>query len=123
MKVNELLVEVGKAVGYPVEQDIYEGAGKNITFTYEDERETLFADNEGQEETAWLMVSMNTPRDYDYFRDKEKLKRELQKRGFNVESVQSWLESTLTGTQRTRRTVFSVNITKPVEDKEDSYNG
>lgn len=119
MKVNELLVEAGKAVGYPVAQDIYEGAGKNITFTYEDEREMLYADNEGQEETAWLMVSMNTPRDYDYFRDKEKFKRELQKRGFNVESVQSWLESTMTGTQRTRRTVFSVNITRTIEKQEE----
>lgn len=123
MRVNELLVDAGKAVGYPVAQDIYEGAGKNITFTYEDERETLYADNEGQEETAWLMVSMNTPRNYDYFRDKEKLKRELKKRGFNVESVESWLESTLTGTQRTRRTVFFVNITKTVEKQEDICNG
>lgn len=123
MRINELLVEAGAAVGYPTAQDIYEGAGKNITFTYEDERDILFADNEGQEETAWLMVSMNTPQRYDYFRDKEKLKKELRKRGFNVESVESWLENTMNGTQRTRRTVFSVNITKPVEDKEDSYNG
>lgn len=64
------------------------------------------------------MVSMNTPQDYDYFRDKEKFKRELRKRGFNVESVESWLENAINGIQRTRRTVFSVNITKPVEEEE-----
>lgn len=116
MRVNELLTEAGKAIGYPVQQDIYEGSsGRNITFTYEDERDTLVADNEGKEETAYLMVSMNTPQDYDYFSDKEKLKRELKKRGFNIEHIQSWVENAKIGTKRTRRTIFTVNITMTVE--------
>lgn len=116
MRVNEFLTAAGKAIGYPVAQDIYEGSSdRNITFTYEDERDTLVADNEGKEETAYLMVSMNTPQDYDYFRDKANLKKELKKRGFNVEHIQSWLENTKIGTKRTRRTIFTVNITMSVE--------
>lgn len=116
MNVNKLLIEAGKAIGYPVAQDIYEGSSdKSITFTYEDERDTLVADNEGQEEAAYLMVSMNTPQNYNYFKDKEDLKKELKKRGFNVEHIQSWLEDAKIGTQRTRRTIFEVNITKTVK--------
>ncbi|MCM1192899.1 MAG: hypothetical protein NC123_15675 [Butyrivibrio sp.] len=116
MKVNELLIEAGRAIGYPVAQDIYEGSSaKSITFTYEDEQDTLVADNEGKEETAYLMVSMNTPQDYDYFGDKAALKKELQKRGFNVEHIQSWLETAKIGTKRIRRTIFTVNITMTIE--------
>ncbi|MCM1057893.1 MAG: hypothetical protein NC517_09835 [Firmicutes bacterium] len=116
MRVNELLAEAGKAIGYPVAQDVYEGGlDRNITFTYEDERDALVADNEGKEETAYLMVSMNTPQDYDYFRDKDALKKELKIRGFNVEHIQSWLENAKVGTKRTRRTIFTVNITMSVE--------
>lgn len=117
MNVNRLLEDAGKAIGYPVAQDIYEGESeKSITFTYEDERDALAADNEGQMETAWIMVSMNTPQDYYYFPDKKKLKRELKERGFNVESIESWLEDVKKGTKRMRRTVFSVNITMAAEN-------
>lgn len=117
MNVNGLLMEAGKVIGYPVAQDIYEGKeSRNIVFTYEDERDILAADNEGQEETAYLMVSMNTPQNYDYFQDKKKLKNELKKKGFNVEHIQSWLEDAKEGTRRTRRTVFTVNITGTVEE-------
>nr|DAH32514.1 MAG TPA: hypothetical protein [Caudoviricetes sp.] len=116
MNVNELIVDAGTAIGYPVEQDIYEGTSeKSITFTYEDERDSLVGDDEDMYETAYLMISMNTPKDYDYFKDKEKLKKELQKRDFNVENIQSWLEEPLKGVKKTRRTIFTVNITKKVE--------
>lgn len=117
MNVNKLLIEAGNAIGYPVAQDVYEGeSDKSITFTYEDERDVLVADNEGQEETVYLMVSMNTPQNYNYFKDKKFLKRELKAMGFNVESIQSWLEDVKTGTQKTRRTIFTVNITQTVEE-------
>lgn len=117
MNVNKLLIEAGEAIGYPVAQDIYEEeSDRYIVFTYEDERDVLAADNEGQEETAWLMVSMNTPKDYDYFQDKKNLKKELKARGFNVENVQSWLEGDKAGTKKVRRTIFTVNITSTVEE-------
>lgn len=117
MNINELLCEAGRAIGYPAAQDIYEAdSDRSITFTYEDERTILFADNEEREVTIFLMVSMNTPQDYNYLEDKKRLKRELKARGFRVESVQTWLENTTKGVKRTRRTVFTVNITGAVEE-------
>lgn len=47
MNVNELIVAAGTAIGYPVEQDIYEGTSeKSITFIYEEERDSLVGDDE-----------------------------------------------------------------------------
>lgn len=110
MNVNQLIIEAGSAIGYPVAQDIYTGSKeKYITFTYEDERAALYADDEEQIETAYLMVSMVTPTDYNYFSDSAKLKKKLKKSGFNVPSIQSWIENE--GTKKIRRTIFTVNIT------------
>lgn len=110
MNVNKLIIDAGSAIGYPVEQDIYTGSEeKYITFTYEDERAALHADDEEQAETAYLMISMVTPKDYNYFSDRADLKKTLKKSGFNISSIQSWLDNE--GTKKTRRTIFTVNIT------------
>lgn len=117
MNVNEKLMELEKLTGYPVRPDIYMGtADKNITFTYEDERGALFADNDEAATTAYLQVSLNTPENYNYMNDKHRLKKKLKELGFNVESIQSWLEDAKKGAERIRRTIFSVNITESVEE-------
>lgn len=118
MNVNGLIKKIGESMGYEVAQDLYHGTSpKNITFTYEDEVPGAFADNAAQTETAYIMVSMNTPERYAYMKDKESLKRALQKSDFNVTSIRSWLEGEQKGIERTRRTVFSVNITQPVQEE------
>lgn len=55
------------------------------------------------------------PENFNYFDDKSKIKKKLKEVGFNVESIQSWLEDTLDGTKKTRHTVFIVNITEAEE--------
>ena len=117
MNVNEKLMKLQEVTGYPVRPDIYTGpADKNITFTYEDERGALYADDDETATTAYLQVSLNTPENYNHMRDKHLIKKELKKLGFNVESIQSWLEDAKKGTERVRRTIFSVNITEAEEE-------
>lgn len=113
MNVNSKLKTLEKITGFPVEQDEYEGSSdKYIVFTYEDERASLRADNEEQAETAYLMVSLFVPKDYDYFEDKKNIKAELVQQGFTVESIQAWLEDARIETKKIRRITFSVNITE-----------
>ena len=108
MNVNEKIRTLEDVTGYPVRPDIYTGGeDKYITFTYEDERPALVAD---------LQVTLYTPEDFNYFSDKKKIKKHLKEQGFNVESIQSWLDDAKTGTKKTRHTVFIVNITEAVED-------
>ena len=118
MNVNERMMALGQVIGYPVKQDIYEGAeDKYIVFNYEDERGSLFGDDEELMETAYLQVAFYTPENYNYHEDKKRIKKELKTLGFNVESVQSWLEeAALHGVERVRHTAFYVNITEQVEE-------
>lgn len=117
MNVNEKIRTLEEVTGYPVRPDLYTGReDKYITFTYEDERPVLVADNDEEAETAYLQVTLFTPEDFNYFADKKKIKKHLKEQGFNVESIQSWLADAKTGTKQTRHTVFTVNITEAVEE-------
>lgn len=117
MNVNEKIRTLEKVTGYPVRPDVYEGStDKYITFTYEDERAALHADDEVQADIAYLQVSLFVPECFNYFEDKRKIKRQLKQQGFQVESVQSWLEDARIGTKRIRRVTFSVNITEAADD-------
>lgn len=112
MNLNLLLTNIGEKVGLETVQDIYTGPEQvYIVFIYEDERAALYADNEEQEVTVTLQVQLITPQNYDYFDYKTRLKKELKNAGFNVENIQSFLTDALTGTDRIRQTVFSVNYT------------
>lgn len=128
MNLNRLIIDTLKeAAGCPVEQDVYEGnKEKYITFTYEDERATLRADDGEVADTAYLQISLYAPKDYNYFGDKRKMKKALIDAGFTVESIQTWLEESRNGTKRTRRVIFIVNYTESADidtdkeqDKED----
>lgn len=112
MNLNPKLIEIGTQMGLPVAQDIYEGkADKYITFTYEDERSGLDADNGWDETTVQMQVQLITPVKYNYFAYKDQLKTLLEQYDFSVERIQSWLTDTLTGTDRVRQTIFSVYYT------------
>lgn len=113
MNVNGKLRTLKQVTGYPVEQDLYEGAAdKYIVFVYEDERAALQADNTEQATIAYLNVSLFVPKDYNYFEDKKKIKEALTAQGFCVESIQQWLEKSTMGTEKVRRVTFNINITE-----------
>ena len=62
MNVNGLIMTLQNTVNYPVAPDLYEGKeDKYITFTYEDERSALDADNEEQQTVAYLQITLYTP--------------------------------------------------------------
>lgn len=112
MNVNGLIMTLQNTVNYPVAPDLYEGKeDKYITFTYEDERSALDADNEEQQTVAYLQITLYTPPLQEYMEDKKKIKAELKKLGFCVESIQSWVDSY--APEKRRHTVFNVNITMP----------
>ncbi len=110
MNVNKKIMILETVTGYPVKQDIYKGPeDKFIVFTYEDERTALAADNEELAGTAYLQVALFTPESFNYFADKKIIRKALKEQGFNIESVQSWLEGK---NSEIRHTVFAVNITE-----------
>ncbi len=118
MGIRERVMVLGKALGYPVEQDEYEGIGERyIVYTYEDERGSLWGDDREVAVTTWVQVSLFIPKTDDYDADKRKMKRILEAEGFQVESVQVWVEH-LSG-RKVRRITFSVNITEAREEEEE----
>lgn len=110
MNVNSMIMTLKDVVHCPVAPDLYEGKEeKYITFTYEDERSALDADDEEQETVAYLQITLYTPPLQEYMEDKKKIKTELKRLGFCVESIQSWVDSY--APEKKRHTVFNVNIT------------
>ncbi len=112
MNVNSRIMTLKNVINCPVVPDLYEGQEeKYITFTYEDERSALDADNEEQQTVAYLQITLYTPPLQEYMEDKKKIKAELKKLGFCVESIQSWVDSQ--APEKKRHTVFNANITMP----------
>lgn len=112
MNINGMIKTLEDTVKCPVAADVYEGEEKKyITFTYEDERSALDADNEEQQTVAYLQITLYTPPIQEYMEDKKKIKTELKKLGFCVESIQSWVDSH--APEKKRHTVFNANITMP----------
>lgn len=113
MNVNKTLMGLKDVTGFPVYPDLYEGKeDKYITFTYEDERAALYADDEEIHTEVTVEVNMFTPADYNYFTAKDAVKAYLVANGFQVESIRTWLATEEKGTHRYRHTTFSVNKTE-----------
>ena len=124
MNLNPTLLKIGGKMNLPTAQDIYEGKeDKYITFTYEDERSGLDADDGWSETTVALQVQLITPVKYNYFPYKDQLKTLLEANGFSIERIQSWLTDSLTGTDRVRQTIFSVYYTGSQTSRRNIRNG
>lgn len=114
MNLNELLINLLGTTGIPVKQDEYTGgSGKYIIFTYEDETPAAYADNKVSEDTAYMQIQLITPKGYDYFDLKKKIRGLLEGAGFSVTSTRSFLGNVAVGTEKTRQTVFEVTYTEP----------
>lgn len=112
MNINPLMENVGAIMGYPCQQDLYSGrSDKFIVYAYEDERAAYYADNDEEEITVNIQVQLITPKNYDYFADKAKLKNALKAQGFSIDHIQSWLDDVAAGTDNARRTIFSCYYT------------
>lgn len=119
MNLNDMLLELLGSTGLPVEQDEYTGKSKvYIIFVYEDERPEAHADNKVTEDTAYLQVQLITPKDYNYFSLKKKIRDLLEEADFFVTSIRSFLGSAYCGTEKIRQTVFEVTYTESRETED-----
>lgn len=113
MNLCERLISVLGEAGLPVEQDEYTGKEeKYIIFTFEDERPEAYADNRPAADTAYIQVQLITPKNFNYFDLKKKIRNLLEGADFLVASIRSFLGDVYMGTEKTRQTVFSVKYTE-----------
>lgn len=119
MDLNEIIAGIGEEVGCEVEENVYTGDGKRYaTFTYEDERPEIAGDNLPVADTAYIQISYFAPKDYSYKADKRKIRDYLERNGFIVTAMRSWVESAVSGYQDTRRVLFETQITQKREQEE-----
>lgn len=119
MDLNELLVDLLSTTGLPVKQDEYDGEeDKYIIFVYEDETPALSADNGVTDDTAYLQIQLITPKKFDYFDLKKKIRNLLEGADFCVTSIRSFLGDVNMGTEKTRQTIFQATYTESREEEE-----
>lgn len=111
MTLNERIESLlGNATGFPVAQDQYDGKSEiYIIYTYEDERPALHGDNEVLADETDIQIQLFSPKNYNYFETKKTIRNTLEKAGFIVSSIRSFLGDSYTGTEKTRQTIFSVS--------------
>lgn len=113
MNLNELLIELLGKTGLEVVQDLYDGeSDKYIIFTYEDERPDGWADDQTVADTAYIQIQLITPKEFDYFALKKKIRNLLEGADFIVASTRSFLGSVYVGTEKKRQTIFQVEYTE-----------
>lgn len=113
MNLNEMLKTLLCTIGFPVEQDEYTGKEeKYIIFVYEDERPETYADNEVTSDTVSMQIQMVTPKNYNYFESKREIRDLLERAGFFVTSIRSFLGDARQGIEKIRHTVFEVTYTE-----------
>ena len=75
MDLNDKIIKLLETTGLPVEQDEYTGEDKKyIVFTYEDEGPNAWGDNHPIADTAYMQIQLITPKNYNYFHMKEKIR-------------------------------------------------
>lgn len=114
MDINGEIQVLESITGLPVSPDIYTGDDdKYIVYTYEDERPSLWGDDEPQEDQVIVRVSLFTPPKFNYMALKHQIRDYLEALG--IVEIGSWLE-TFTAKNNLeltiRHTAFSVTIAK-----------
>ena len=113
MNLNQMLKDILGVTGLPVKQDEYTGGSdKYIIFVYEDEHPEAHADNAVTADTVYIQVQLVTPKDFDYFDLKRKIRDLLEGADFSVTSIRSFLGDAAIGTEKTRQTIFHTEYTQ-----------
>lgn len=99
--------------GLPTNQDEYDGqSDKYIVFVYEDERPAEHGDDKVLSDIAYIRITLYTPKNFNYFEVKDKIRNYLEETGFCVTSIESYLAQGIQATSKIRNTVFETNYTK-----------
>lgn len=116
MNLNEILKKILEETGLSVEQDEHTGGQESyIIFTYEDEKPVFHGDNKVIADTVYLQIQLITPKEFNYFPMKKKIRNLLENAGFSVTSTYSFLGSVYQGTEKRRQTVFKAEYTQTRE--------
>ena len=111
VNINSILNKLKDETGYPTNEGVYKGKeDKYITYVYSDEHCTLYADNSEQALQADIQLTFYCPDGFNYHATKKQIKEYLIDKGFQIESVQSFLEP-LSDETLLRHTVFEINYT------------
>lgn len=113
MNLNPIFTALENELGYPVDQDMYEGKEDIYgVYSYESEHGTLYGDNHVLEDTVNMRIQIYTPKNYNYMELKHKTRDYLEKRGFIITDIRSWLESKIGNeAQKIRCTVIEMEYT------------
>ena len=113
MNLNEKIISLLGSTGMPVEQDEYIGEEKKyIVFIYEDEEPAAYGDNKPSADTAYIQIQLITPKNFNYFELKDKIRDLLEEADFSVTSIRSRLGDVYFGTEKIRQTIFQVEYTE-----------
>lgn len=93
MKTYELLEQALRKARIPVKYYEYEGAAREyIVYNEEVEQPTNYADNKPQNDVVWWQVHIFAPKDFDFRKRKEDVKRYLLEDGFTITDVATLYE-------------------------------
>ena len=111
MDMTEFFLDLQKEIGYPIELDAYEGKDSiYMVYSYEDERTVQYGDNKPLIDAVYMQLKLYTPKNYDYFQDKKRIRDKLIDSGFIVSGVHSWLENVIDNKgQKIRCTAFTIS--------------
>lgn len=96
MNLNPIFEAIPEKLGYPVEQDMYQGSNKVYAiYCYTDERGEIFGNNKPLIDKAYMRLQLYTPKNYNYMGLKHETRDYLESQGFRITSIRTWLEPDL----------------------------
>lgn len=119
MNLNKKIISLMKSIKLPAEESEYTGIKKNyVVFTYEDEKPVHFGDNCALADTCYIQLQLITPKEFNYFNLKKKVRDALESAGFFVTSTRTFLGDVYQETEKTRQTVFECSYTETRNQEE-----
>lgn len=96
MNLNPIFEAMPQKLGYPVEQDMYQGDEKiYAVYCYTDERGEVYGNNKPLIDKVYMRLQLYTPQNYNYMSLKHKTRDYLESQGFRLTSIRTWLEDGL----------------------------
>lgn len=94
MNANSIIINALSPLGYPVKPDVYTGTESiYFTFNYSDDRSEDFADDEPQNDVAYMQIHLFTPQTFNITNLKKQARMKLFQAGFTYPSIQQFYEN------------------------------
>lgn len=108
MNCNEIILRALKPVGFPIEQDEYNGKEKTfLIFSYQDIGPVFYADDVPVEISCSVLIQLICPKEYNYFAKQKEITRFLMEAGFSYPDITIFYDSDM----KKRRIAFACHIT------------